>query len=282
MIRGQLQWRNVTLGYGTDIDIVSIKGLDSLPSFDNTSTLRPRGHGAIPGTSLAQPRYITVELEIVAGDTAETRKLLRDLTYATEDGTTEELRFLIDDDDEILLNAQLIKRDLDIDSEYIFVNTPAIQWLCPDPRRYGTAWTVDIPLPLAGAGQSYPFTYPKPYVTVAGESGARTIENTGSADTPWTSRIVGPVKIPTLTFTFPDGSISKVVIDLELASGEWLDVDVLYGTVLLNGSTDRFGALSGAILDELFLPPGITTLSWTAQSGTTAARWSLTGRNAEM
>jgi hypothetical protein len=173
-----------------------------------------------------------------------------------------------------------VKRTLEIDEDYLYVNAPVVQWECADPRLYGNEHSVTIPLPTAGVGLPYPFTYPKPYVTVPGESGARVFTNAGSVETPWTGVLVGPVVLPVLTFTFPDGSVSSITIDLALGSGETLELDVWEGTALLNGATDRYGALSGAILDELYLPTGATTISWTASSG--SGTFTVTARDAEM
>lgn len=280
MNRGQLTWRGVTYGIGFAAELVSVDGLDTLPDADTTSTLNARTDGAEPGEILAQGRTIDVEFEIVAGDTAAARRAMRrNMTY-TRGGVTEPLVFRIDDVDQ-LVNAQLLRRSISLDSNYTFVNQPKVQWFCPDPRIYGAMLSGSAKLPTPGVGLEYPFTYPAPYVTVAGEPGSFTAENAGSESTPPLVTIIGPVDRPNYSFTRPDGSTISQTLDLVMTSGETFVIDVAAGTALLDGA-DRSGLLLGTVLKEMMLPPGNTLVAFTAFSGTSESELTLQWAPAEM
>lgn len=278
MIRGQLLWRGVTFGIDTDIGIIKIQGLEDLPDADYSGVARPRAHGAWAGDILAQARIVEVTFEIVSDDTAPARKVLRDSTYYTPGDETELLQFLIDDQ-VVFLNAQLLRRSLPLDSTYDRLNTAVLQWTCPDPRKYGAPQLVEIPFPAAGAGLPYPFAYPSAYAM--GETGSRTITNAGTESTPVVITVPGMVNLPWVEFILPDGSIRRVNINLTIASGEPLVLDSLEATATVGGA-NRYQALSGALLSELMLPPGQTTVRWGAFSGTPNGPLTVAFADAEM
>ena len=278
MIRGQLVWRGVTFGLDTEIEIVNIKGLGDLPGLDYTGTPRPRAVGAFPGEAYAQARVVEVELEIAASNTAAARKLLRDTTNYTKAGITEPLTFLVDED-EIHLSAQLLRRSLPLDNKYEVLNTAVLQWTCPDPRLYGAPKNLEIPFPDEGVGVPYPFPYPTDYVLA--EPGSRTAVNAGNEAAPAIISIPGPCLLPWVRFSTPDGTSQRLDVNTALAATELLVLDTLNGTAKV-GNSNRFRQLSGAILSELLLPPGGTTISWGAFSGTPGGPLTVTYADAEM
>jgi hypothetical protein len=234
-----------------------------------------------PGEILAQGRTIDVELEIISGDTAESRKMLRNGTTFTRGGITEPLSFMIDDV-ERRVNAQLVRRQIPIDEKYKYVNKPTIQWFCPDPRIYGQERSDSTGLPIEGDGLAYPFVYPSPYVTTAGDDGDFTALNDGNETSPPIATITGTlVDVPRMRFVYPDGSVRELTIDITIVSGEQLVIDVLNGTAEVNG-VDRSGQLGGAILEQMLLAPGNTVVQFRALSGSPDAQLALDWADAEM
>ncbi|WP_116051674.1 hypothetical protein [Amycolatopsis palatopharyngis] len=108
----------------------------------------------------------------------------------------------------------------------------------------------------AAAGLTVPFT-----VDGVAADGFVVITNSGKAETGLFLRIDGPVPSPSVTLVRADGSFQRLTFDLELTTGQWLDVDTANRVVLLNGTTSRRGQTSG---DWPILPPGTHTLQWSS------------------
>jgi hypothetical protein len=116
-----------------------------------------------------------------------------------------------------------------------------LQWLAADPIardpnvKSSTAWAG------AGAGRTYPLTFPRTYPAGGTSSTSGTISAAGDVDVRPLVRVYGPATAPAVVFTYGDGSTSTLAFDAgyDLAAGDWLDIDAEARTVNLNSDPTR-------------------------------------------
>lgn len=134
----------------------------------------------------------------------------------------------------------------------------------PDPVRYATAGqSVQLTLPQAGAGQSYPITYPVAYAPNSG--GDAILSNQGDSEVWPTLRIDGPVTNPVIENVTTGEVLS---LSITLGTGEWLDINGRDEIVTLDGTTSRRTAVQAGSLFPT-VPSGDS--SWQFRSSDTAS-----------
>lgn len=124
----------------------------------------------------------------------------------------------------------------------------------------GKTWTVNGDAKIVGSTYRGGLTAP---FTVAGVlvGGSLVLTNLGTTDTSLRARIDGPAVEPRLVLGRPDGTVQILSFDLDLAAGQWLDIDTAARTALLNGlagSNQRGVADWG--MDPYPVQPGPNTL----------------------
>lgn len=124
----------------------------------------------------------------------------------------------------------------------------------------GKTWTVHGTARLVGdtyrGGLTAPFTIPG---VLAG--GKLELVNSGTTDTGLTVRIDGPAVEPRLILQRPDGTAQSIRFTIDLADGQWLEIDSTRHLALLNGlpeSNQRGNAVWD--LDAYPLQPGTNVL----------------------
>lgn len=154
-------------------------------------------------------------------------------------------------------------------------------FVAQDPRIYaGTASTGSTGLTQTAGGLLVPFVVP---FTVDGtlSGGSLSLVNAGTEATSATLRIDGPVANPRLVIQAPDGSTSTLLVEVTLTAGQWLDIDTVAKTVLLNGltSSNQFGRTVWG-WDPYPLAAGTSTLRFFADAFESAALVTVTHRSA--
>jgi hypothetical protein len=151
---GQLQWRNLLLGPGTDYDLKDLSGWEDMPPVDVGSKTKPRGHGADPGRMLAQPHTFTSVFDVnpqASGGTGPARAFILAQTGLPDDTRQEPIAVCLDQGVTMLRFGQLTARKIPfvVNYENVIENC-ALQWECADPRLYSSAQTViSAALPVA-------------------------------------------------------------------------------------------------------------------------------------
>lgn len=262
----RVAFNGLELGDDSLYNITSIEGLDSLPDLTIGMAPKPRRHGSWLGGKLAQKRTIAIGLEIM-GDPADdwrTTKPKNALVDALRIQDVEQpLVFDMDyGDPPVLVYASVTALDLPITSGYSRLRTGLIEFTCTDPMKYGAeskAASTGTPTvqPAAPYGQAYGFAYN----ATTEISGTVSADNTGNSPAPARYTIQGPVERPTITLTDAQG-IRETTVNLTLSAQDRLVIDTARNTVLLNG-TDRAGSASGALVPDLVLRSGITTVAFT-------------------
>jgi hypothetical protein len=139
---GQIQFRDLLLGLGTDYDVTKLAGWEDMPPVDVGSRARPRQHGADPGRMLAQPQAVTATFDInpqAAGGTGPARQFLRSRTGLPEDARQEPIAVCLDAGTTMIRYGQLTARNVPLVINYENVIKDAVlQWQCADPRLYSS------------------------------------------------------------------------------------------------------------------------------------------------
>lgn len=156
-------------------------------------------------------------------------------------GARPTLIYALDDDvDERCLNMRVSQWTNPIDHP---TNASAfsVQWVCPNPIAYEQDINeVDIPFATGStAGRVYPRTYPLTYPTGSFVGGDATVTNDGNYASWPILRIFGPCTNPAVFWLDPSSGdelgIQVAFTGLTVATGNYVEVDTLAKTALLNG-----------------------------------------------
>lgn len=144
----------------------------------------------------------------------------------------------------------------------------AIGLIAPDPRRYAVTQT-SITLTLAAmspVGLTLPLTLPATFPANAA-TGLGTVTNDGDLAAPWTAQLNGPLTNPVLTHI---QSGRRLAYAIDIAAGDYLLLDSLNHTVLLNGVADRSGWITAGSSWFRF-PSGHNDVRFGADAGSGSA-----------
>jgi hypothetical protein len=144
----------------------------------------------------------------------------------------------------------------------------------------GKTWSVNGSAKLVANTYRGGLTLP---ATVPGvlTGGALTLTNSGTTDTSLRVRIDGPAIEPRLVLRRPDGTVQTLSFDLELADGQWLDINTISGTALLNGlaGSNQRGVATW-LMDPYPVQPGENTLRFASADYNTTAQLTAEHRSA--
>lgn len=265
--------------------ITGISGWDDMPELVSGSAVRPRRHGMWPGGLLATKRVVVLDLEILADPSEEntTTQAMKDIRKAMA-VTDEEHELLMDLDYDTgaeVIKARVTSLLFPISQGYGRRRSASIEFTASDPRRYVKDWTTkSFGIRTRSVVPSYPIKYPKGY-TQYGKPGDLTVINEGHIDTPPMFRIRGPIQTPSIRITDPKG-VRKMTFDAFIPAGKELVIDVQNGTAK-QGSTSYYGDTRGALLEDMTLRPGTSTINFAGTGNSSAnARLQVEWRSASL
>lgn len=270
-----ITYKGLALGDDTNYLATGIDGWESRPEITNGSTPNPRRLGSRVGGLSAVKRVVSIDFEIL-GDPKDAF-----LTTGPKKALT---RVMAIDDDE---SALIVDLDYGIEPELIYARVTAfnmptnkgygrrqacfIEWTATDPRRFSISQsrsTTGLPVPLRGI--PYPITYGRYAETVTPDNrGEAIVQNLGNSHTPATYRITGPVRNPTVTVGTRN-KLKRIQFNVTLANGEVLTADSTDGSVMIAGAR-RQGITSGALLEDMEVPPGTSTVALGGVGSTSAS-----------
>lgn len=264
---GQMEWSGLVFGGTYDgpgiyFDQTSIDGLEDMPPLRSGNQTRARAHGALAGPLNAGEVTVTAQFRIVGA------------AYIPEQVQAVERAFTVRDDEQPLAWdfgsgprfrwARVHRRSMPVDPMRRRGGTAAltVQWVATDPRIYGTTerFVSTGPGETIG-GLEFPHGFPHGFGETT--SGTVALVNEGSSGAPWTATITGPVSSPRIRLLDMDGELAFDGFELE--AGDTLTLDSLDRTVLLNGTANRYGALT--VRDWFDIPAGDSSLAFIASSG---------------
>lgn len=284
---GQWQIRDLVIGPYTRFRLMDTSDPWDLSTRADQGGPRAWNHGSWSGAEWANGRVVPIRLLVrdesdltVAGWRAARNELAAAFAPVGDATGQVELRFLVGGVEHVLFGRP---RMVEFETQhqaagYTFVRAA---FVAQDPRIYaGTESEDSTGLTQFAGGLLVPLIVP---FTVDGtlSSGAVDLTNVGTASAGMTMRIDGPVDRPRLVLQDPDGATSELLFEVTLGSGQWLDVDTVSKTALLNGlpSSNQFGrAVWG--WGQFPLAPGASTLRFFAEAFQSSAQVTATYRSA--
>jgi hypothetical protein len=249
-------WRGLTIGGGGDYHVEEITGWDDMAELDDLSQARTRGHGDNPGDLFSRARIVTVSGSIASLAARDALALAlmsaSPVSSAVEDLTVETFGR------SLTAGARLIRRSLPVGENYAAGAIPfALQWRCPDPRRYSpTVTSLSTNLQQPGGGIAPPWT--PPLVLPARAAGGYLIAtNPGTAPTPLLAVMTGPQETPGVL----NATTNQILrYGLDLGTDDVLAIDTERGVAILNGTAYRQPLPGSTITRDFQLPQGTSDL----------------------
>jgi hypothetical protein len=277
LAEGQVQLRGLVLGPGTPYRLAEHFNPWTLTVRAEQGGARPWAHGAWSGAEWREEIPIVIRLTTLGAGGAGWLALHQPLAAAWAPSDLDlELRFVVGGQEFVMFGRPRMltpsPRHVDGHGRY------ELGFSCLDPTVYSGVEHVAGPveLPTQAGGLALPFTLP---YTVAGQlvGGTAELVNAGTKPAPLRVRIDAPVPRPGFVLQRPDSTLQRVEVDLDLAAGQWLDIDTAAGTVLLNGlvTASQRGVTAWDVDPEPLLP-GTTTFRFTGadfDAGVATPRW---------
>jgi hypothetical protein len=246
---GQLEYDGFVIGSGTPYRMIGLAGFDDLPNADSGNSAEPADHGSRPGRTLARDRVLTWTgfIDCPPEQFEAARNALVNATPYPRGA--EDLPIAV----RVLSTTYLVYgkiapggRIISMGKGYRLGYAPvALQFLCADPRIYGiTIRTADL-----------------------ANGGTISVLNTGNTETRPSFRIPGPAVNPTLRVVDTGRTMR---FGINLAAGEYIDVDCRAGSALWMGEVNVLAALanSTSVPPHLFeFLPGTSQVTYSATGG---------------
>lgn len=238
----EIEYRSELLGGSTGIEIVEFD-IWTINDVRTNDLARPLDHGYFSGTDYYSWRSVTMQLEAWATDDATLKTLLDDVSRVVAVGDDEEpLVVQLPGYGKLLMNARPRRRvGPRIDQDYnMRVARMNIEFFATDPRIYsGTLSTALAQLVVSSPGLTFDATFDLSFGGVS-ESGIASCVNDGTFETRPLIRIYGPIVNPTVENITQDKIMQFTGT---VSAGDYLELDFLERTVLLNGSASRYSWL---------------------------------------
>lgn len=283
----RIAFNGLEMGDDTLFRVTSIDGLDSLPDLTIGIAPKPRRHGSWLGGKFAQKRVITMSFDIMGDPTKDWRttdpKNRMIEAFQIQDQEMPLIFELDYGEDPTLVNASVTALDLPMVANYSRLRSGTVEFTCTDPSKYATsARKGTASVPVVPTATPYGAAYGFAYSITTGLSGTFKAKNNGNSPAATIYVITGPVTRPVISLDDAKGNRQTKFL-VTLAAKDELVVDTAKNSVKVNGE-DRFGSATGALVADLTIRPGSTTVGFTGSNtgGTTAptlsAEWRDTNR----
>ena len=252
--------------------ILSVDGLEALPSLRVQDSDRGYQDGTISGRDFLNARTITITIQIMSGNGLGAQanyNLLQAALQPQQTGTTP-LQFQLSVGDNFqYVSARVRKGMATVDPDYTYGKIKAqYDFYCPDPRYYDYTTQTASMAPTQPLGRIYNRTYD---LTFGGgtQTQTATVVNNGTTTTYPIITIYGPVANPVVGSTTSSQALS---FNYTMIQSDVISIDLQYKTILLNGNPARnllkgssqwFAAAPGTSLFYFAGDPGSTTIGQT-------------------
>ena len=265
-----LQYNGVTLDTAGML-VKSVKGLADSPDVSPQDQPLVARDGLAAGYDYLRGRTVQILLDVTGQDVAQFNAAMDALSQAFVVGGQTELPLTfqiigIAGGNLARVNCRTRKfSPIGVTEDWInngSASEVAIELYATDPRKFSdAATTVSLSVSAALGGFTFPITFPLTF-GAGGSSGLVAVTNLGNAPSPPTFRIYGPITNPSLRNETTGEQIS---LNLTIASGEYVDIDVKNSSVLLNGTANRYSSLS--VAQWWNVQPGVNQIRYSASSG---------------
>lgn len=239
----QLQLSGLVLGPGTNYIVHSIDGF-GLPDVRATDTDRPRQPGQFFAQDYLGGRTLTILITVRGASPAEVISNIDALMsvwqpVSVDTATVDQLFFQFPGQATRYFYGRP-RRAAVVTNRIIGNNAPVVlEFQCADPRQYGIAQSVALGIFQVASGRAYPRTYPLAFGSAV--SDVATVANSGNFAVRPVARITGPVSNPRIENVTAGQYVKFGIV---LAQNDYLDIDFDAHTVVLNGTSSRYGTLT--------------------------------------
>lgn len=252
-------------GAGSPYQILSVDGLESLPSIRNQDDNRGYADGMFSGRDFLSGRTISIIFNTFANNLGSAQEnyntIQRSLLPQTQGTTPLYFKFPNSPTSEQFINARVRGLRTTVDPNYTYgYITSQVEFFCPDPSYYNNNLQTAILSYLAPTGRTYNRIYNLIY-DPSSNSVSTTINNIGWATTYPTITLYGPIVDPTFSNVTTGNSLT---FNCTLSSSDVLEIDLYNKLVTLNGASARNLLQSGTWFGA---PPGESIFSLSAPSG---------------
>jgi hypothetical protein len=254
-------------GAGSPYQILSVDGLESLPSIRNQDDNRGYHDGMFTGRDFLSGRTISIIFNTFgdANGSAQTNyNTIQSILLPQTQGTTPLFfKFPNIPTSEQFVDARVRGLRTTVDPNYTYgYITSQVEFFCPDPNYYNSNLQTANMLISAALGRTYNKTFN--YTYGGGSSSVTTtIQNIGWATTYPTITIQGPITNPIIGNTTTGNILNFTGTYSAL---DTLEIDLYNQLITLNGNPARNLLISGTWFDA---PPGNSNFFFTG-SGTLA------------
>jgi hypothetical protein len=259
----QLSYNGLITGPGTDVQLLGIDGLLGSPPTRQNDIAKARDHGSYAGLDVFDERVFGLDYLIVRPSVAmEVIRAQLAAAYTLISDPTMQLQL------QILLPGWVSARQITcrptafpmpLDPWFSYNKIEAkIQMTAADPFVYDSILQTIGPvgLPTPSSGLTFPAT--APFVFGASTGGSASLINVGNFAAPFVVTINGPLTNP----RFQNAAGQFVALNLTLAIGDVLVIDMAAKTILLNGVSRQNAIITGS--SWFGLPVGTSSLSFSS------------------
>ena len=266
------------VGADDKLRLVSLDGVHDTPSVRSFDVDRARSHGQWAGVDLLGGRAVTATVQIVADHSDPVWEQISDafVAAAAQESALHVMLPGFAGGRIVQADCRVRRSAIPVDVERYRVGAPqlVVEWWATDPRWYD-ATVSEITVPVFGTqdnGVEFDVEFDLEFGGVV-PRGAAVATNAGNFPAPWTITFTGPVTNPRIENT---ATGQRLEFTGTVPGGSTLTIGSLNRVVQLDGSSRyQWLATSSQWFD---LPPGVTPLRISAESGTGSA--TLTFRSA--
>lgn len=275
---GQVSVRSLVMGAGTSYELMNDFSMWARNVRADQGGPRAWNHGTWSGAEWQDEAVIPMQILVKGSGVGGWLSAHQALAAAFAPSATDvELRTVVGGVEYLMLGRpRMVQPDTSLVGGGI--SFTRVAFVAQDPRIYSGVLhtTGTLNLPVLSGGLQVAFTVP---FTVNGAlvGGSASLVNAGTTDTGLTMRIDGPVVAPRISLQRPDGLTQTLTIGFDLSTGDWINIDTIARTVMLNGFSSRRAQVSG---DWPILPAGTSTLSFASSTYNASAALSASWRDA--
>lgn len=269
----QIEFNGLLMGAdSTNVEVVSFTPFEQ-PDVRSTDVNRPLDHGMFVGDDYYAGHVITLQGEVWGGWDA-----MRSVINAFKTGGELPIVWQVPTVGKLRALVRVRKRaGLSLDTTFAVAGTStfAVEMYATDPRVYSnTIKTAQATLAATSSGMTFDATFD--LVFGAGSSPTVSVNNEGTFETRPLIRINGQVDNPSL---INETTGKTLAFTGSLAAGDYLDIDFLNRTVLLNGTASRYSWVNDSA-GWWTLQPGVNSIRLGGSPGSPTPTADITWRDA--
>jgi hypothetical protein len=237
-----IEYNGLLLGPGTPYGVISIDGLDT-PDFRIDDTVKMGDHGDFIYATYADKRIITTTADAIGiPATGDFENVISNLRAALGVPQADYVRYRykkLGEAARVAFVKPTRGPKYQIDQGYNIGDAAwASEAQAGDPRLYDDVLQQLTVLPSVDSGFTFSVAFSINFG--GGTTGSVNCVNSGSIDAPWLARISGPLTDLAITH---QSLGRRIRVTTTLGVGDYLEIDSLARTIMLNGQASRYGSM---------------------------------------